>query len=115
MITLTPNAVERSTYPISISFTDENGDPMTPNIGLNWTLTDAEGSVINSRNAVTITPDETVQIVLSGADLAIPDRGGRRRILTIEGTYDSSLGSGLPIKGQAKFEIEQLVAVRNPT
>ena len=109
--TLTPNAKEESTYIITVSFKDENDDPATPKVGLNWTLTDTYGVIINERAGEVITPSSTINIVLTGEDLAIPSSGSRRRVITIEGAYDSSLGSNLPLKDQAKFEIDQLIAV----
>lgn len=102
-------AVERSTYVIIASFTDEEGEAVVPQSGLNWTLTDRKGNVINERDAVTISPSTSVTIVLTGADLDADD--GPVRILTIEGAYDSDLGSGLPLKEQVTFHISNLVAV----
>ncbi len=66
--TLTTNAVEKSTYIVTAAFTDEDGDAVTPNAGLVWTLTDMNGVVINSREDVSISPDTSVDIVLSGND-----------------------------------------------
>lgn len=107
---LSTPAVERSTYAVGVTFTDDNGALVTPNSGLTWTLTDDSGSVINSRSAVAITPATSVTIVLHGDDLAI-GTNGRRRILYINGTYDSSLGSGLELKDEVRFEISDLVNV----
>ena len=103
-------ADEKSTFAISAAFTDENGAPVTPT-ALNWTLTDLVGNVINSRAGVVVTtPASTVTIVLSGADLALDGLGDRLRRLTLKGTYNSSLGSGLPFVNAAQFLLE-----RDPT
>ena len=108
--TLTTHAVERSTFVVTASFTDENGEPVTPTT-LQWTLTDLEGNVINNRSQVSITPSSTVDIVLSGDDLALQGDSPEMRVLTIEGTYNSTLGTGLPLKESVKFIVDNLVAV----
>ena len=36
---------------------------------------------------------------------------GHERVLTIEGTYNSSLGTGLPFKDQLRFNVKDLIAV----
>jgi hypothetical protein len=103
-------AVERSTYAIVISFFDEAGDPVTP-VTAKWTLTDDTGEVINQRSAVAITPlGETATIVLHGADLALSN-SHTRRLVTIEATYNSSLGNGLELTAQEEFLITPLVKV----
>ena len=110
--TLITEAVERSTFVIRASFTDDAGVAVVPNSGLTWTLTDAVGNVVNSRTAVSISSASTITIVLTGADLAIADTyRDNRRLLTIAGTYNSSLGSNLPIRDQVQFTIADLGAV----
>lgn len=106
---LTIEAVEQSTYVITATFTDETGAAVTPNV-LTWTLTDRNGTVINSRSAVSITPGASVQIVLSGDDLDFSGADALR-LLTVEGTYNSSLGNNLPLKEEAEFVIRGLAAV----
>lgn len=106
--TLATHAVDRSTFVVSASFLDEAGTATVPTT-LTWTLTTDENVVINSRSAVSITPASSVNIVLSGNDLRYAD--GARRVLTIEGTYTSSLGSGLPIRDQVTFQIDDLLTV----
>jgi hypothetical protein len=104
-------AVEESTYAVVASFFDEETppQPVTPNAGLSWTLTDEHGNIINNRNAVSISPATSVTIVLSGDDLAL-DSTSEIRVVTVAGTYDSSLGSGLPIKDEARFKVVSLAA-----
>ena len=104
--TLTIQAVERSTFAITAAFTDETGAAVVPNSGLVWTLTDVVGNVINSRENVSIASASSVTVVLSGADLAISDTyRDNRRMLTFEGAYNSSLGSGLAIVDWVEFSI----------
>jgi hypothetical protein len=109
--TLTTEAVERSTFVISASFTDEAGAAVAPDSGMTWTLTDVVGTVVNSRENVAISSATTISVVLHGADLAIADTyRDNRRLLTIQGTYSSSLGT-LEIVDQVQFTIINLGAV----
>jgi len=106
---LNTNAVELSTYQVTFSFTDEAGTAVTPN-ALTWTLTAADGTVINSRENVSVpTPAASTTITLSGDDLSLPAGLGKTRHLTVVGTYDSDAGSDLPIKDAAIFDVTNLV------
>ncbi|HEY4690298.1 MAG TPA: hypothetical protein VIK33_13365 [Anaerolineae bacterium] len=110
-ITITDTANEKSTFALELAITDENGDPLTPNT-LTWTLTDLAGNVINERAGIEIaTPASTVTVVLSGDDLALPERAAPLRVVTLEGTYDSDLGNDLPLKEEVQFPIRNLVKV----
>jgi hypothetical protein len=112
MATLDELADERGTYAVRITFADEDGAAVVPNSGLTWTLTDALGTVVNSRTGVALTSASTVTVVLSGADLALNSSyEGRRRVLLVQGTYSGDLGSNLPIKQEFEFSIRDLVAV----
>ena len=102
-------AIDKSTYVIIASFFDEDDNAVTPNSGLNWTLSKLDGTIINSRSAVSITPGTSITIVLSGSDLDYDD--GPERVLTIQGTYESDLGSELPFKDQVRFTVQDLIAV----
>ena len=110
--TLTINAIEESTFVINVAFTDEDGDATTPTAAT-WTLTDCDGSIMNSREDVTISSlDTNVDVVLSGDDLALQsstDDG--KRVFLVEGTYDSTLATGLQFKDQCDFYIADLIAV----
>ena len=108
--TLTDTAIEESTFVLTLSFTDEDDAAVTPKTGT-WTLTDEAGNVINSRLDVEISAlASSVDIVLSGDDLAIGTYGGQR-VLLFEGTYDSDAGTDLPLKDQVRFTIDNLVGV----
>lgn len=110
---LTENALEEATYIITFAPTDENGDAVTPNAAsCTWTLTDLAGNVVNSRSAVAITSATSMNVVLSGNDLAVGDSYYNDwRKVTLQGTYNSTLGNNLPIKEEATFRITRLVAV----
>lgn len=103
---LTVDADEESTYVVSAAFTDEDGDSVVPS-SVTWTLTDWLGNVVNSRENVTITPAASVDIVLSGDDLAIGTHGINRRV-TVRATYNSSAGTGLPLRAECYFQISNL-------
>jgi len=103
-------AAELGTYAITATFEDEVGNPMTPTI-LTWSLVRTDGTIINSRQDVPIAASASVTIVLQGADLAIFAEDNRKRRVVIEGTYTSSLGSGLPLKAESEFSICDLVGV----
>ena len=107
----TTNAIEESTYVITASFVDEDGDAVVPNAGLVWSLTTLEGVEVNSRTDEAIASASSVDIVLSGDDLALVDGKDTYLILTVEGTYDSVLGNDLPIKDSAQFLIKNLIKV----
>ena len=108
-ITTLSNAVELSTKVVPVSFQDEAGDAVTPN-SITWTLTNDSGDIINSREDVSVPPAPSVNIVLSGGDLAIGNNG-RMRILTVLALYDSIYGTNLPLRSSAEFNITDLVAV----
>lgn len=108
-ITLATRAKERSTYVITVSFTDDADLPVAPTT-LTWTLTDLSGNVINSRSAISATPTaSTMKIVLSGNDLALVSTApNNTRAVLFEGVYNSSAGSNLPLRDQVQFQIEDL-------
>jgi hypothetical protein len=106
---------EKSTYIITCLFLDEDGDAVIP-ITINWSLTTVNGTVINSRDEIAVgTPDSSIDIVLTGDDLAIlTNETNRKRVprkLIIEATYNSSVGAGLGLKDSTVFDLENLVKV----
>ncbi|MDE8535581.1 hypothetical protein PZC41_14865, partial [Staphylococcus aureus] len=68
---LLADAKEKGTYTITISFFDEDGDPVTPTAAT-WSLLTSCGDIVNGRNAVVIgSLSTTATILLTGDDLAI--------------------------------------------
>jgi len=113
--TLTTEATEESTYAITASFTDENGNAVIPNADtVTWTLTDTEGTVINSREKEAVASASSIEIVLTGDDLSIQSgetsKTVKRRFL-IEARFDSDLGSDLYLKDECEFAIRNLAYV----
>ena len=110
---ITTTAPERGTFGILCTFTDEDGDALTPDT-LTWTLTDVDGLVVNSRQDIEVSSiSSATTIVLSGADLAVTDASdrGRKRRFAIEGTYDSDLGNDMPLTGECEFTIDAYAGV----
>lgn len=109
---LAAQADEKSTYVITLTFTDAAGATVTPS-AVSWSLTDLAGAVINSRSEVVAVPAETVLVVLSGLDLAMQagEGGVVQRLLTVQATYTSTEGSNLPYKAEYLFNLHPLVVV----
>jgi hypothetical protein len=103
------NANEESTYIINVAFEDEDDNAVTPD-SVTWTLTDGSGNVINNRLHVSETPATSIDIVLSGDDLAI-GTNGRSRTVTIEAVYDSAAGNDLPLNDEVTFNITDLTHI----
>lgn len=104
MSELSVDAIEQGTYVVTAVLTDENGDAVTPT-ALTWSLYNEKGVVVNGREDVAITPASTVNIVLSGDDLAISGNTDERRVFLLTGAYNSSLGSGLPLRDLVEFTV----------
>ena len=105
-------ATEQSTYVIAVSFLDTAGNAVTPKLA-SWTLKDESKAVVNSRLAVNLpVVGNAAAIVLTGADLALPDESAPLRYLLIEALYDSVLyGNDLNLREEARFTISNLVAL----
>jgi hypothetical protein len=106
--TLTPNAIQSSTYVVTAAFTDEDGSAVVPNT-VTWSLKAKDGTVINERAEESETPASSVDIVLSGDDLdpGAPDSDVGMILLTVTAPYDSALGSGLSCVAQCWIPVEE--------
>ena len=105
---LDDEAVEQSTFGIQVDFTDEAGSELTPNEGtIEWTLTDADGTVINSREQEAVASASTITVTLSGDDLQILEAEASEetvyRVFTVEAEYNSDLGNNLPLRDACGF------------
>ncbi len=105
-------ALEEGTYVINAAWLDEDSLPTIPTTAL-WTLSDDLGNVVNVREDVPVTGISTTNdILLKGDDLAMSATyHGSKRVFLVKGTYNSTLGSGLPFRVQIEFDIENLVKV----
>lgn len=113
---LTEEATEKSSYVITAVFRDEDNDLVVPN-SITWTLSNKGGIVINDRGDVNVeTPSSSIDIVLSGDDLALlsGEAGAENveRRLTIEAVYDSERADNLPLRDSVRFYLRNLRAVR---
>jgi hypothetical protein len=106
-------ANEQGTKIIAVSFFEPNGTTaVTPNT-VTWTLRTASGTVINSRTAESETPATTINVVLTGDDLAISSYGTKRYV-RVYGTYDSATyGSNLNYQQEFTFKIINLRTLDN--
>lgn len=106
-ITTLTDAKENGTYLVTASFTDEAGENVVPQ-SIIWTLKDSTGAVVNSREDISVTPAETITILLSGADLYVGTRKYMRLTLTLTMTYNSSYGMGLTSTEQVWIHVEAI-------
>ena len=113
VITATKLNEKGSGFPAA-SFTDRNGDAVTPNT-LTWFLSKTDGTIINSRENVVAPPAATVVFVLAGDDLQVFAGDNYQRVLTVNYTYDTIINgvtyTDLPENDELHFSIENLVNV----
>jgi hypothetical protein len=112
MIRLDERAPERGVYGLKVDFYDDDGVAMIPNWA-RWSLFNDAGAIVNSRSNVSLTPDETVYIVLQGEDLAIPSTDKTKvRKVVVEAEYNSAnLGNDLPYKEEITFKIADILGI----
>lgn len=104
----TTKPAELGTALVTLAYTDEGGNTVVPT-SLAYQLMKTDGTVVNSRTFAASTFSGT-SIVLSGDDLAIfgsSDSG--RRVLSVQGVYDSDAGSDLPLKAELRFTVQSLL------
>jgi len=111
-VTISEHAREEGTFPLVVTPTYKSG---TVTVGFKpgtaaWTLSDTDGSVINSRSSVSLTPASSMSIVLKGDDLAITGDDRKTVKVLVEGTYNSTtFGNDLPYTEEATIIIDNLV------
>jgi hypothetical protein len=107
---LTVKANEGGTYGINVAFTGLNAETFTPKT-LEWTLSDLNGVIINSRDRVSVSPSGTSYLfIMSGADLEYDEEAAdTERVFTVEGTFDATYGTDLPFRDQVQFSIVDMV------
>ena len=99
---------EQGTAKITMNFLDESGNSVVP-YNLSWQLMRPAGTLVNDRSFANDSFTGT-EIILTGDDLAIfgkKDTG--ERVFSVQGNYDSSLGTGLNIRGECTFTISKLL------
>lgn len=99
---------EKGTAVITMSFIDQAGESVMP-YSLQWQLMRKNGAVVNGRTFANGSLTGT-HVVLTGNDLAMfGDGDGGVRVFSVQGEYDSSIGTGLKITGECIFKIESLL------
>jgi hypothetical protein len=109
-------ASEQSTYGIKLTFKDSDGVLLSASdiTSLHWWLTDTSGVVINGRSQIAVVSiTNPYYVVLTNADLQILDkaRGEERRVVTLKGTYNSTLGSDLVFTHAIGFSVINLLVI----
>ncbi len=100
-------AEARSTYVATVSFYDEDGVAAIPT-AIQWTLKDSDFQVVNGRSNVPVAvPAASINILLYEDDLALNDSDAEYevRYLIVAATYNSTLGTGLPLVGVLEFKV----------
>lgn len=96
-------ANEESTFIITCTFEDEDGNAVIPS-SIKWSLRNGAGTIVNSKEDQTVSsPASEIDITLSGNDLDHDD--GCDRFLTVEAVYGAS---NLPLVDEYKFTIKDL-------
>lgn len=103
-------AKEKGTFVIPVTFTDEAGAALTPD-SITWTLSYSNGGIVNSRTGVSIAAASSINIVLSGDDLAVIGNDDLTRKILVYIVYDSSYGNNLPQYNEETFTISNLTNV----
>lgn len=108
MIKINKLAKDGSSATFACTLYDEDGTSVTPS-AVAWTLSDASGTVVNSRDDVAGTPGDPTYITLVTADLKHSD--GANRDLVVKCTYNSTYGVGLIANESIRFSIEDIFDV----
>lgn len=111
VLTTQPN--EKGTAVFSVSPTDEDGNALVFAQLTNpqWQMMFSDGSIVDGC-AYSDSSLTSLEWVVSGDQLSISDGGDTGlRFVTFKATYDSSLGSDLPIHAECKFKIQPLVGI----
>lgn len=96
-------ATEGSTYVVNCTFTDEDGNTVTPVSTISWRLLDSAGTELSSGTKAAAA---SVNIVLTDSDISVTGtrRGNAFLTLVVSTTYNSSAGSGLSLVDTARFQ-----------
>lgn len=122
MIQLSDKAEEGGTYAITgISFKDEAGADVLPNLDPTWSLCKEDGTVIDNG---TLQAGLSMDLVLSGDQLAVSSDElttfntvlGKKvyyvnRSVFVRGVIDSSLGNDLPVTQEFIFLIDNITCL----
>ncbi|MCP4393524.1 MAG: hypothetical protein GY804_04565 [Alphaproteobacteria bacterium] len=110
MATTPDSPAEGSTTKTIGEFLDETGAGVIPKTAL-WDLRDRYGNILNNRDSVPIPLSSNYIIVLTCSDLLITVKDQEDIYLTVYGTYDSSIGTDLCFRKQAKIIIDNVIGI----
>ena len=105
------------------SFTDQDGNTVSPSniTSLTWTLSDANGNIINSRKDVALTPAASVEIGLVAAETTAGSgdnvsAGYFTRYLLVKYTYDTTINGAavndFPGAKEVQIKINSFINVK---
>jgi len=109
MSSITIKVNEDSTLPVDVAVTDSAGDAVTPT-ACTYTLTDRDGTVINSVEDEAVTPAEVMRITLAGDDLQIVDQTKERELRKLLVKTDEG-DSAKPQNIETLFWVKNLTAI----
>lgn len=96
---------KNSSAVVEVVFKDENKVISVPN-SVTWSLTKEDGTEINSRTNVSVTPGQTsTRILLQGNDLQLFANDSGLRYMIINATYNSVDGLNIPWKATISFYV----------
>jgi len=108
MTDITTEALEKSTFVVTINPKDEAGAAVTPQSGA-WYLKDESGNAITSSTSTGLSLSSTMYATFSGTDLSLDndDDAGVRSCIFI-GTYNGDRGNGLAVRDKCTFRIVKI-------
>ena len=109
LITVRP--AEKGTAIVTLAPVDEDGVALTFGqlIAPKWQLMRTDGTVVNTRTFAASTMT-TLEFVLTGADLALfGSSDNKKRVISFQATYDSTVGTELPLIAECTFAIDPML------
>jgi len=91
---------------MTLTFQDTSGTIFVP-VTSYWQLMKPNGAIVNNRT-FDLNSFSGTTVVLSGNDLKMDDTGDVKRIFAVQGTFNSSIGSGLPFTAEFAFNVRNL-------
>lgn len=107
------HAIEESTYIINLTFTDEDGGSVTTKGRVVWQLLSLISGSLSTIATGSTAATASADIVLSGSDLDLftGENNYGLRLFDVATTYDSSLGSDLPLRDGVRFLVDNLGSI----
>jgi len=107
------HAIEESAYVINLTFTDEDGGSVTTKGRVVWQLLSLISGSLSTIATGSTAATASADIVLSGSDLDLftGENNYGLRLFDVATTYDSSLGSDLPLRDGVRFLVDNLGSI----